>query len=189
MDFGKMFSRAFGIVTFKREASRETAEDPGALVPALLLVLVAALVGGLVSGATGEFVAQMMNQPSMGTGMVQALAQSFGGALIGLFLVPGLLLVIGKLFGSKAEYMGLVKAYGHAAGILGFLAVIPCAGGIIALIWTIAANVPMVAELGKLETGKAVGTALIAWAIVLVVGCGIAMAVGFSQAAAQGAFG
>ncbi len=189
MDFGKMFSRAFGIVTLKREASRETADDPGALVPALVLVLVAALVGGIVSGASSEFIAQMMNQPSMGTGMMMSLVQSFAGALIGLFVLPGLFFIVGKLFGSQADYMGLVKAYGHAAGILGFLNVIPCAGPLIGLIWLIVATVPMVGELGKLETGKAVGTALIAWAVMIIIGCGIAMALGVSQAASQGAFG
>jgi hypothetical protein len=118
-------------------------------------------------------------------GPVRTILGALLGALVGLALVPALLWGIGKLFGGEGGYFEFVKSYGHVSGLLGLLGAIPCLGGFIAVIWTIATVPVQLMVIHRLPMGKAIGVTAITYGLFLIAFCGLA----FMNAAAQMATG
>jgi hypothetical protein len=163
-----MFPRAAGIAMLNRESVRETADDPGALAPAVVFVVIASLAGAVGSALTPSF----GGQRPMGFG--QQFLLGLGTGVVMLFVFCGVMHLLAALFGGRGAYLGLVRTYGHANGILGLFGLIPCVGGFIALIWGIVAACVQVAEIYRLEMGKAVAVVLITLCIFLLIACAVA---------------
>lgn len=174
---GQMFSRAYSIATLNRSTIRETGEDEGALVPAVILVLASSLVAGIVAALLSGISAAMFNAPA--TGMVTSILQSLIGGLVGLFIGAGIMhLVAAMIFGGQGSFLGLVRAYGHGNGLIGFLNFFPCLGTIAALIWGFVCAVVVVEEWYKLSLGKATAAVAVAFIVSIMIGCGVAMLFG-----------
>lgn len=185
---GQMFSRGFGIAMLNRNTIRETGEDEGALVPAVILVVASALISGIVGGLFWGFVLAMFNAPA--PGLVTNILQSLIGGLVGLFVGAGIMhLVAGMIFGGQGSFLGLVRAYGHGNGLIGFLNFFPCLGNIAVLIWGIVCAVVVVEEWYKLSLGKAIAAVAAAILVMVIIFCGVAALSGGLAALSQGGFG
>ncbi len=174
MDFEKTLRRAWAIVTLDRAAMRETAADPQALVPGLVITA----IGGALS-AIGSF--QFLLIP-----VTAALAVVF--VAIGAAIFWGL----GLAFGGKAEFVPLFRVFLHAQ-LTNWASLIPFVGGVVAAVWGIVVAVVTLEEVHGLSRGKAVAVVLIpvlllsACCAVLVTMFGIALLGG--AGAAGGWFG
>lgn len=143
------------IVTLDVSAYTEVAEDEAATGPAFLVAMATALLSGLGTAFTTD-----------GFGIGSALGAALIGAPIGLLIGSGIFFLIGKLFGGQGEYIGLLRAFGHASAPQA-LGIIPVIGSFVGGIWSIVCFVIAVREIHKISTGLAVVVVLIP-AVVLV---------------------
>lgn len=183
MDFGQAFSRGLKIAQLNRGAIRETADDAGALAPGLVIFAIGQILAAIGSVALN----MVMGQQSPINPAIQILATPFI-ALIFVFIMGGIFHLLAKLFGGDGGYMGLMRAYTHGPGLIGWVGVIPCIGGIVAFFWGVAAAVVIIAENYRMSVGKAVVVVLIP--LFLCIGAGVAAIVlGVGAAMSSGAFG
>ncbi|NJN64101.1 MAG: hypothetical protein HC882_03965 [Acidobacteria bacterium] len=185
MDFMKMFSRAWRIVSLDRPAVAETGEDESALMPALVAVIVLSLLSGVVSSLLGAFLSSMTGQPP--TGMALSIGMSVGFAVFGLFVGSGIMhLVAGMVFSGQGSYLGLVRNVAHSTVLMSLIGFIPCCGAFIGLIWGLVVAVVIVQEWYKLTLGKAIAAVAVYFVVVLIV-VGITVALTMAGAMAGGA--
>ena len=96
-----------------------------------------------------------------------------------------------KLFEGDADFgeMKRTLGYAHAPRLLGLLSFIPCVGPILALagfVLSLVAAVIAIREAMDFDTGKAVITAIIGWAVVLVLSIIIGVVLGVGAAGVGG---
>lgn len=133
-------------VTLDASLYQEADQDDGLTGEAILVAALAGVVNGLLlwllrdGGFSGVFTAGV-------------------GVVIGLFIWGGILLLVGKLFGGQAEYMGLVRSLGYAAAP-NALSAVPFVGWL-AGIWTLVCMVVAVRESHGVSTGLAVVIVLV----------------------------
>lgn len=138
-------------VTLDASLYQEADQDDGLSGEA---ILVAALAGA-ISGLLVWF---------LGNGSVTSFLTVALGSVIGLFVSAVVLLLIGKLFGGQADYMGLVRSMGYAYAP-NALSGIPFIGFVFS-IWAFACVVIAVRESHAVSTGIAAVIVLIPAAIV-----------------------
>lgn len=170
-----MLDRIMRVVKLDATAYQEIDQDEAATGQALIVAIGAALLGGL-----GAF----YGSRSFGNGLAQQtvggwLTSAIIGTPIGLAIGAGILLLLGKMFQGRAEFMGLFRTLGFASapGALGF---IPVIGGL-AGIWTLVCAIVAVRESHGITTGQAVVVVLIPLIILIVLAMIIAVAVGFAM--------
>ena len=139
--------------------------------------------------------------------IIAAIASAIGNGIGGLFsgglvtglmaMIFGLLLVLAgyyiwaylthfiatKFFGGEGDVGEVLRAYGYAYSpqVLTIFALIPCLGWTIAFaagIWSVIAGIFAIRESMNFDTGKAILTVVIAWAIMMVIFMIIGMAIG-----------
>ena len=137
------------ILMLDASAYTEVAEDESATGPAFAVAMVAALVSGIGTAFTTD-----------GFGIGSALGAALIGAPLGLLIGSGVFFLLGKMFGGQGEYMGLLRAFGHASAPQA-LGIIPILGSFIGSIWSIVCAVIAVREIHKLSTGLSVVVVLI----------------------------
>jgi len=119
-----------------------------------MIVVAAALVGGLrATLSDGSIIAWML-----GAAVI---------APIFLLIWTGLTLLIGKMFGGQATFMGLLRSLGYASAP-GAAQVIPILGWLLSL-WWLVTGVVAVRESHRISTGQAVGTVVIGVVILVVI--------------------
>ncbi len=153
---GSLMDRVLRAVKLDPAIYREVAKDDSKTTEAMLVVFLANLVGGLgaiFGPARFRFVGWIV-------GAVVA-------ATIGLAIGAGILWLIGKLFGGKAEFMEMFRPLGYATAPTA-LGIIPVLGTFVGSIWSIVCAVIAVRESEEISTGAAVAIVLIPVAIVFV---------------------
>ncbi len=150
-------------VTLDASLYQEADQDEGLMGEA---ILVAAL-----SGAVSGLLAWLLSDSGFFAFVSFAL-----GAIVGLFIAAGILLLVGKLFGGQAEYTGLVRAMAYAMAP-NALSGIPFIG-LLASLWAFVCAVVAVRESHAVSTGAAAAIVLIPAAILIVIGIFLAILVG-----------
>ena len=152
-------------VTLDASLYQEADQDEGLMGEA---ILVAAL-----SGALSGLLAWVLSDSGFFTFLSFAI-----GAVIGLLIAAGILLLVGKLFGGQAEYTGLLRSMGYAMAPNAFSG-IPFIGLLFSL-WAFVCAVVAVRESHAVSTGAAVAIVLIPAAILFVIGILLAILVGIA---------
>ena len=169
MDFNAMLNRVIRAARLDVSLYNEVEADTSLNREALTVVIIVTILS-----AVGGFVGSLL----LGVGIVPAilgLAWAIIWGIAGYYVWAYLTWYIGtRVFKGTAEPDELLRTLGYAYGprVLGMLAVIPCVGGIAALIgaiWSLVTGVFAVREALDTTTGNAVITVLIGWAVLFIV--------------------
>jgi hypothetical protein len=166
---------------FYNEAERDTSLDQEALL-IVIIVSVASGIGSFIQGIiSGEIGAALLSA-------ILTIVIGIGGYYLWSYIT---LWVGTKLFEGDAD-LGEMKrtlGYAHAPRLLGLLSFIPCVGAIFALagfVLSLVAAVIAIREAMDFDTGKAVITAIIGWAVVLVISIIVGVVLGVGAAGVGG---
>ncbi len=176
MDFNVLLNRAIRAARLDVTLFQEVEHDATLNREALMVVIIAtalSAVGALIGGIFTGF----------GAALIAVVFTVFWG-IVGYYIWAYLTWFIGtRLFKGTAEPGELLRTLGYATAprALGVLSFIPCAGSIVGLvagIWSLVAGVIAVREALNFDTGNAIITVVIGWAVVFVVGLLIAGVIG-----------
>lgn len=176
MDFNVLLNRAIRAARLDVTLFQEVEHDATLNREALMVVIIAtalSAVGALIGGIFTGF----------GAALIAVVFTVFWG-IVGYYIWAYLTWFIGtRLFKGTAEPGELLRTLGYATAprALGILSFIPCAGAIVGLvagIWSLVAGVIAVREALNFDTGNAIITVVIGWAVVFVVGLLIAGVIG-----------
>jgi len=143
MGFRDAVRRGIRIVKLERAAYREVAADPQALTQALV-----------IAGLAG--IASWLAPPSFRLGGV-ILGPL--GALLGLFVMAGVLHFAAVLFGGRGDYLTLVRVWG-TGWIVSWALIVPWLGMVVSL-WGLVVACVALEELYGLDRPRAVIAVLI----------------------------
>ncbi len=191
MDINQLAGRLMRVLRFDASVFREVASDTNALTQALLVVAAAAVLTGL--GNFGQIGTQTL------VGVLVLVVLGTLGSLIGFALYAGVAAIVARaLFQGKTDFQEMARTLGFAYiwNGLGVLNIIPCVGGVFALIGSlvaIVAGIIALRESAEFDTTKAAITAIIAGAVALfatfcattLVGLPILAALGAAAGASQ----
>jgi hypothetical protein len=167
---------------FYNEAEQDASLDQEALLVVVIVSVasgIGSLISGIMSGGAGAAVLSAVLTIAIGIG--------------GYYLWSYVTLFIGtKFFEGDADFgeMKRTLGYAHAPRLLGLLSFIPCVGPILSLagfVLSLVAAVIAIREAMDFDTGKAVITAIIGWAVILVLSIIVGLILGVG-AAGIGAF-
>ncbi len=187
MDMNVMFGRMKRAVMLEAKLYEEVESDASLNQEALLIVVATAVasglgafIGGLIGGAFGQALLGMV--VAIVLGIVNYYIWSYVTYFVGT-----------SFFGGTADpgEMLRVLGYAHTPQLLGLLSFIPCVGWLIslaALVLSLIAAVIAIREALDFDTGKAVITAIIGWAIIFVINLVVNLVLGLG-AAGLGAIG
>ena len=156
-----MLGRIMRIIQLDKGVFREIEEDAGATVEAAIVVAVASLASAIGAGITG------------GSFFRSFIWDLLVGVFLGWILWAIISYFIGtSLFDGKSSIEGMLRVLGYARApvLLSFFRFIPCVGPILALVgWllSLVAGVMAIGEAMDFDTGKAIITVLIGWAVYL----------------------
>ncbi len=151
--------RMIGAATLNIQTYEEVEHDTTATGQAAVVVALVAL-----AGAIGGF-------GGAGYGVISGIVWAF----IGWFIWAAVTLFIGtKVFNGTADMGEMLRTLGFAqsVGILNVVGFVPVLGPIVALvagIWVLVCGVVAVRQALDFTTGKAIGTVLIGWLVLVVV--------------------
>lgn len=141
---------------------REIAKDPNAMKEAAIIVAIVTFFSAVGTGlATGSFVGFIVSW------LLAIVVGWVGWSLITYFVGTA-------LFKGTADIPEMMRVLGYAMApnLLGLLSFIPCIGWVFPIIgWVLAliAGILAVREAMEFETGNAIVTVLIGWAVVFVI--------------------
>jgi len=148
MDFMKSLKEAIDILKLNKKSIEKVAKDKGATTAGILILIIGGFIGGIV-GKDWFLI-----------GVIPIITIIFS------FIGIGILHLIARLFGGKAEFIQLYRVLTHASILnwLSFFGLIPFLKIIMsfaALIWGIAVNFVVIREVYKLSNLKTVFVLLI----------------------------
>ncbi len=155
-----MLQRILRIIQLDAKVFREIEGDANATGEAVIIVVVASLLSAIGAGIAGR---------SFGSFFWDLLM----GVLLGWVLWAIISYFVGtSLFDGKSSVEGMLRVLGYARApaLLGFFRFIPCVGWIFVLLgWLLSliAGVLAIREAMEFDTGKAIITVLIGWAVAL----------------------
>ena len=100
--------------------------------------------------------------------LIGTVAASIIGGLIGWLIWAALTNYIGKALGGTADYGEMLRVLGFAQAPIA-LGIIPFVGGIVGLVWMFIAAVVAVREGLDFSTGKALGTLVLGWIVLVAI--------------------
>ena len=122
---------------------------------------------------------------TIGQGIFAVAVGATVGVLISAALIHLSLMLLG---GARQPFEATLRVVGFAQGATAWLQVIPVVGALIAAIWGIVAEVVGIAQAHEIPTGKALLAVLLPIIVCCLSAVAIAVILGFSLAAASGAF-
>lgn len=151
--------------TFYEEVEQDTGRNTQALT-VVIIAAIAAFIGNLGFG--------LINSLGFGAAIGSAV---FGlvMAIVGYYIWSYVSYYVGtRLFGGTAEVGELQRTIGfaYAPQVLAIFNIIPCLGGLIALvgaIWALVASIFAVRQALNFDTSKALLTVIVGWLIIIVV--------------------
>jgi hypothetical protein len=152
-DGGTMIERVMRAVRLDPTLYQEVDGDDGLTGEAFTVVALVGAISGLLTGVFSDT-----------SGPISGLIGGAIGGVIGLLIGAGILLLIGKLFGGQADYMGLLRsiAYAYSPNVLSWIPFF----GWVASIWALVCGVIAVRESHAVSTGAAVAIVLIPAAVI-----------------------
>lgn len=139
----------------------EVEADPGATVQALIVVIIVAIAGGIGLTVFGGHAGGVLS------GVV--------GALVGWIVWSFVTFWVGtRIFDGTSTPGKMLRTIGFAQTprIFDLLAFIPILGGLIRLVvyfWLLVAGIIAIRQALEFGTGRAIGTALIGWVVMVVI--------------------
>ena len=167
-----MIDRILRAIRLDPNVYREIAEDENALTEAAIIVIVVTFLSALGTAIASEgFLG-----PLLINWLMSVVVGWIGWAVLTYF-------VGANLFGGRSSVPEMLRVLGYATAprLLGILGFIPCLGWLASLIGAILAliaGVIAVRESMEFDTGKAVLTVVIAWAIAFAITFGVGLVVG-----------
>lgn len=161
MEMGRkssLIERMLGAARLDIDTYEEVEHDTTATSQAATVVAIVAVAAAIGSSRSGS------------GGLIAGLIGAFAGWLIW----SGVTYLIGTaLFEGKATWGELLRTLGFAQspGVLYVLGIIPFLGGLVRLavwIWLLVAGIIAIRQALDIDTGKAILTALIGWAVYVV---------------------
>lgn len=162
MDFKGWLGKGLGITKLDREAAADVAYDPESFGPAVLFYAIGGLAGGvgsfIITGGAGFFM--LISGPVF--------------AVIGSFIGVGILHLIARLLGGRADFKGYYSALG-VGSVIQWTQVVPVLGHILSL-WYLPVVVVATERVHRISTARAILVVLIPALLVFVLALvGIAM--------------
>jgi len=186
-----MWNRIVRAIKLDPTLYREVAEDQSSMSQAMIIVIAVTFLSAL-----GTAVGMLFADAGAGKAILNFFVNWLvGGILIGWLGWAILTYFVGTvLFKGKTDMAEMARVLGFASAprLLGIFGVIPCVGWIASLagaILALIAGVIAIREAMEFDTGKAVITVLIGWAVVLVLSLLIGGLVGGGMALFSGLSG
>lgn len=178
MDTNSLTSRLMRVIRFDASVYREIAADTNALSQALVVVVASIIISSL--GSIGS----IMQIGGDVLAMVAIVIASIIGGLVGFALFSFLAAFIAQnFFQGRTNFQEMARTLGftYIFQVVGVLGIIPCLGGLIALLGvvaTIAAAIIALRESAEFDTTKAAITAVLAGLAVLAINACIGFLLG-----------
>jgi len=157
-----MFDRIIGVFKLSASTFEEIEHDTSLTLPAAIIVLLVSLVSGVGNGLFNGFL-----QRSFFSGFLGSLI----GVLLGWLLWSAVTWFVGtRFFKGEADISQMLRVIGFAYSPM-ILSIIPCVGGLIGIIWAIAAGFIAIRQGLDLDDTKAFFTVVVgALAYILLTG-------------------
>ena len=157
-----MLNRILGVFKLDVKTFEEIEHDSNLTLPAAIIVLVVSLVSGLGNGLFNGFIHRSFFSGFLG---------SLIGVLLGWLLWSAVTWFVGtRFFKGEADLRQMLRVIGFAYSPM-ILSIIPCVGGLIGIIWAIAAGFIAIRQGLDLDDMKAFLTVVVgALAYVLLTG-------------------
>ncbi len=147
-----MFARVIGVFKLDVKTFEEIEHNTGMTLPAALIVILVSLISGIGNGLFNGFIHKAFLSGFIG---------SLISVLLGWILWSAVTLFVGtRFFHGEADFGQMLRVIGFAYIPL-VLSIIPCIGGVIGIIWTIAAGFIAVRQGLDLDDMKALLTVVI----------------------------
>lgn len=167
-----MFQRIIGVLMLNVNTFEEIEHDQSATGQAAIVVAIVAVLSGIGSGLGASF------NPEAGGGFLSNFIASFVVTFIGWVLWSAVTYLVGtSLFQGQADMGEMLRVIGFAFAPQ-VLAIIPCIGWLVGLIWSLLAGFVAVRQGLDLTTGKALATILIGFVVYAVILCGLLLLIG-----------
>jgi hypothetical protein len=157
-----MLNRILGVFKLDVKTFEEIEHDTNLTLPAAIIVLVVSLVSGLGNGLFNGFIHRSFFSGFLG---------SLIGVLLGWLLWSAVTWFVGtRFFKGEADLGQMLRVIGFAYSPM-ILSIIPCVGGLIGIIWAIAAGFIAIRQGLDLDDMKAFLTVVVgALAYILLTG-------------------
>lgn len=165
---GSLLGRAIGAAMLDVNTYEAVEADRSATGQAATVVLLVAVSGAIGSWGEGS------------NGIVAAVVDAF----VAWMVWAGVTNFVGtRIFGGTADWGELLRTLGfaQAPGLIGFLAILPILGGMVAVlipVWTLVAGFIAIRQALDISNGKAFVTALVSVVLVVTAWIGVAIALG-----------
>lgn len=155
-----MINRIIGVFRLDVNTFEEIEHDQSATGQAALVVLLVAIISGLGSGFGASIT---------GTTFARAFITALLGAIFGWILWSVVSWFVGtSFFGGQADIGEMLRVLGYAQAPQ-FLAIIPCIGPIVGLIWSLVAGFIAIRQGLDFDNSKALLTIIIGFIFVIIV--------------------
>jgi len=164
-----LMDRIIGVFKLDIATFEEIEADQSATGQAALVVLVIALIGGIGSALGASFM-----ETSFLSSFISSVIATFVGWLVWSFITY---FVGTSLFGGKADMGEMMRVLGFAYAPQ-ILAIIPCIGWIVGMIWSLVAGFIAVRQGLDLDNTKAFLTIIVGFVAIVLISAVVGMVFG-----------
>jgi hypothetical protein len=166
-----MLERIMGVAMLKAPIYKSIAEDKTATTPAAIIVVVMAIIGGILGaisiGIAGSFVTDPAQLAQLGSPVGTAI-KTIVSAIIGWLIGSWVFAFVAGLFGGKTNTSEMLRVFGFTQ-IFQILGIIPCIGGIAALVLSVIGAIIGIREAAEFDTTKAIVTGVVGLVVLFIV--------------------